>query len=116
MTRNALTARARWLAFAILCLGDIMIVLDSTIVNAPADHRKSLITETAWFGWCLSAGGRGFMLLGGRMADLWAEASLPDWHGCPAASAACGAVTRECCHPLGQCRVGGRWCRPWRCR
>ena len=67
--------RARWLAFATLCVGDLMIVLDSTIVNvALPSIRESLgFSETSlvWVvnAYILTYGG--FMLLGGRLADLY---------------------------------------------
>jgi EmrB/QacA subfamily drug resistance transporter len=102
MTGHALTARQRWLAFAILCLGDIMIVLDSTIVNvALPTIRESLgfsETELVWVvnAYLLTFGG--FMLLGGRMADLYGQRLL-FLLGIvlfTTASAACGlAVTQE---------------------
>ena len=102
MTSQALTPRERWLAFAILCLGDIMIVLDSTIVNvALPTIRTSLgFSETGlvWVvnSYLLTFGG--FMLLGGRMADLYGQRLL--WlvgiMVFTAASAACGlAVSQE---------------------
>src|SRR5918997_406254 len=50
--------RARWLALYVLCLCDLMIVLDGTVVNA------YLLT----FG--------GFLLLGGRLGDLFGHRRL----------------------------------------
>ncbi|MGZ4203289.1 MAG: MFS transporter [Thermoleophilaceae bacterium] len=73
-------SRARWIAFEILCLGDLMIVLDSTIVNvALPSIRASLgFTETSlvWVvnAYLLTFGG--FLLLGGRMADLLGRRSV----------------------------------------
>src|SRR6201997_1893334 len=67
--------RARWLALFILCLGDLMIVLDTTIVNvALPSIRVSLGfsgTSLAWVvnAYLLTFGG--FLLLGGRLGDLF---------------------------------------------
>src|SRR5919205_516174 len=70
-----LTYRARWLALYVLCLGDLMIVLDTTIVNValPSIRDDLGFTETslAWVvnGYLLTFGG--FLLLGGRLGDLF---------------------------------------------
>ncbi len=102
MTASTLTARQRWLAFAILCLGDIMIVLDSTIVNvALPTIRESLGFSETGLVWVVNAyllTFGGFMLLGGRMADLYGQRLL--WLAgivvFTAASAVCGlAVSQE---------------------
>ena len=37
-----LTARGRWLALYVLCLGDLMIVLDGTIERRPAHDQDDL--------------------------------------------------------------------------
>ena len=102
MTGHSLTARERWLAFAVLCLGDIMIVLDSTIVNvALPTIQSSLKFEDTGLVWVVNAyllTFGGFMLLGGRMADLYGQRVL--WL-CgivvfTVASAVCGlAVSQE---------------------
>jgi EmrB/QacA subfamily drug resistance transporter len=66
--------RARWLALMVLCLGDLMIVLDTTIVNValPSIREDLGFTETslAWVvnAYLLTFGG--FLLLGGRLGDL----------------------------------------------
>jgi EmrB/QacA subfamily drug resistance transporter len=66
--------RARWLALYILCLGSLMIVLDSTIVNValPSIREDLGFTETslAWVvnAYLLTYGG--LLLLGGRLGDL----------------------------------------------
>ena len=88
--------RTRWLAFATLCLGDLMIVLDSTIVNvALPSIRESLgFTETGlvWVvnAYLLTFGG--FLLLGGRLADLYGQRRLflIGLVGFTVASLACG--------------------------
>ena len=67
--------RTRWLALIVLCLGDLMIVLDTTIVNValPSIRADLGFTETslAWVvnAYLLTFGG--FLLLGGRLGDLF---------------------------------------------
>ena len=67
--------RRRWLAFYVLCLGTLMVVLDTTIVNvALPSIRTSLgfnATSLAWVvnAYMLTFGG--FLLLGGRLGDLY---------------------------------------------
>lgn len=66
---------ARWLALAILCLGSLMIVLDTTIVNValPSIGTSLGFTQTslAWVvnAYLLTFGG--FLLLGGRLGDIF---------------------------------------------
>jgi EmrB/QacA subfamily drug resistance transporter len=68
-------ARQRWLALIVLCLGDLMIVLDATIVNValPSIREDLGFSEEslAWVvnGYMLTFGG--FLLLGGRTGDLF---------------------------------------------
>jgi EmrB/QacA subfamily drug resistance transporter len=70
----------RWLALYVLCLGDIMIVLDGTIVNValPSIRADLGFTQTslAWVvnSYLLTFGG--FMLLGGRLGDLFGHRRL----------------------------------------
>jgi EmrB/QacA subfamily drug resistance transporter len=70
----------RWLALVILCLGDLMIVLDSTIVNValPSIRADLGFSETAlvWVvnAYMLTFGG--FLLLGGRLGDLFGQRRL----------------------------------------
>jgi EmrB/QacA subfamily drug resistance transporter len=72
--------QGRWLALTVLCLGSLMIVLDTTIVNvALPSIRTSLgFTETslAWVvnTYLLTFGG--FLLLGGRLGDLFGHRRL----------------------------------------
>src|SRR6188768_3022575 len=72
--------RRRWLALYILCLGDLMIVLDSTIVNValPSIRADLGFTQTslAWVvnAYLLTFGG--FLLLGGRLGDLFGHRRL----------------------------------------
>lgn len=74
MTSNA-PERQRWLALMVLCLGVLMIVLDTTIVNValPSIREDLRFTETSlvWVvnAYMLTFGG--FLLLGGRLGDLW---------------------------------------------
>ena len=91
--------RRRWFALVVLCFGSLMIVLDSTIVNvALPSIRKDLgfsQTSLAWVvnGYLLSFGG--FLLLGGRLGDLFGHRRL--FLGGIAlftlASLACGSAT-----------------------
>lgn len=70
----------RWLAFGVLCLGALMIVLDTTIVNValPSIREALGFTETslAWVvnAYLLTFGG--FLLLGGRLGDLYGQRRL----------------------------------------
>ena len=72
-----LDARRRWLALLVLCLGDLMIVLDTTIVNValPSIRTDLAFTETSlvWVvnAYMLTFGG--FLLLGGRLGDLFGQ-------------------------------------------
>src|SRR3954466_2520154 len=72
--------RTRWLALIILCLGDLMIVLDSTIVNVALPSIRGDLgfsaTSLAWVvnAYMLTFGG--FLLLGGRLGDLYGHRRL----------------------------------------
>jgi EmrB/QacA subfamily drug resistance transporter len=72
--------RTRWLAFMVLCLGSFMIVLDTTIVNvALPSIREDLGFSPASLAWVVNAymlffGG--FLLLGGRLGDLYGHRRL----------------------------------------
>jgi len=67
--------RQRWLALIVLCLGDLMIVLDVTIVNvALPSIRADLGFTEASLAWVVNAyllTFGGFLLLGGRAGDLF---------------------------------------------
>src|SRR4051794_4940589 len=75
-----LDTRARWIALYVLCLGDLMIVVDMTIVNValPSIRDDLGFTETslAWVvnAYLLTFGG--FLLLGGRLGDLFGKRRL----------------------------------------
>ena len=72
--------RARWLALIVLCLGDLMIVLDTTVVNValPSIREDLGFSETS-LAWVVNAYlltfGR-FLLLGGRLGDLFGHRRL----------------------------------------
>jgi EmrB/QacA subfamily drug resistance transporter len=75
-----LDSRRRWLALIILCLGDLMIVLDVTIVGValPSIRTDLDFTESslAWVvnAYLITFGG--FLLLGGRLGDLFGHRRL----------------------------------------
>ncbi len=72
--------RNRWLALYVLCLGSLMIVLDVTIVNVALPSIKADLgfsqTSLAWVvnAYLLTFGG--FLLLGGRLGDLFGHRRL----------------------------------------
>jgi EmrB/QacA subfamily drug resistance transporter len=72
--------RTRWLALYVLCLASLMIVLDVTIVNValPSIREDLGFSETslAWVvnAYLLTYGG--FLLLGGRLGDLFGHRRL----------------------------------------
>src|SRR5512142_184084 len=75
-----LEGRSRWLALIVLCLGVLMIVLDTTIVNValPSIAADLGFSETSlvWVvnAYMLTFGG--FLLLGGRLGDLYGHRKL----------------------------------------
>ena len=72
--------RKRWLALFVLCLGTLMIVLDSTIVNvALPSIRTDLGFSEASLAWVVNAyllTFGGCLLLGGRLGDLFGHRRL----------------------------------------
>ncbi|MET3443055.1 EmrB/QacA subfamily drug resistance transporter [Variovorax paradoxus] len=80
MTDTLDNNRKRWLALMVLCLGVLMIVLDTTIVNValPSIRTDLGFTETSlvWVvnAYMLTFGG--FLLLGGRLGDLYGHRRL----------------------------------------
>src|SRR3712207_4989348 len=68
------TARKKWLALALLCAVQFMVVLDIAIVNvALPSIQVDLEFSQENLQWVISAYALvfgGFLLLGGRMADL----------------------------------------------
>src|SRR5690349_22124189 len=73
-------ARKRWWALYVLCAGVLMIVLDTTIVNValPSIREDLRFSETSlvWVvnAYLLTFGG--FLLLGGRLGDLFGSRRL----------------------------------------
>jgi len=73
-TGTAASERRRWIALAVLCLGQLMMVLDATIVNValPSIQRELHFTQAnlTWVidGYLITFGG--FLLLAGRFGDL----------------------------------------------
>ncbi len=76
----AMENRNRWLALLVLCLGDLMIVLDVTIVGVALPSIKEDLgfsdSSLAWVvnAYLLTFGG--FLLLGGRLGDLFGHRRL----------------------------------------
>src|SRR5437588_8226393 len=72
--------RTRWFALYVLCLGSLMIVLDVTIVNVALPSIRQDLgfsgTSLAWVvnAYVLTYGG--FLLLGGRLGDLFGHRRL----------------------------------------
>jgi len=70
----------RWLALIVLCMGDLMIVLDTTIVNVALPSIQADLgfsqTSLVWVvnAYMLTFGG--FLLLGGRLGDLFGHRRL----------------------------------------
>src|SRR5256885_2587862 len=96
-----LDRRTRWLGLYVLCLGDLMIVLDTTIVNVALPSIKDDLgfsaTSLAWVvnAYLLTFGG--FLLLGGRLGDLYGHRRmfLIGIALFTVASIACGAANGE---------------------
>ena len=95
------TGRGRWLALYVLCLGDLMIVLDGTIVNVALPTIRDDLgfsqTSLAWVvnAYLLTFGG--FLLLGGRLGDLFGQRRmfLTGIALFTLASLACGLATTQ---------------------
>ena len=74
MTPYAPSSRRRWIALVVLCLGQLMIVLDATIVNValPAIQGDLHFTQAS-LTWVVNAyliAFGSFLLLAGRLGDL----------------------------------------------
>lgn len=97
----SLEGRSRWLALIILCLGDLMIVLDGTIVNvALPTIQEDLEFSQESLAWVVNAyllTFGGFLLLGGRLGDLFGHRRLflIGITLFTAASLACGLATSQ---------------------
>src|SRR5687768_18040519 len=76
----SLEGRKRWIALLVLCFGDLMIVLDVTIVNVALPSIRDDLgfseTSLAWVvnAYLITFGG--FLLLGGRLGDLFGHRRL----------------------------------------
>src|SRR5690625_3902949 len=70
-----LTGRRRSVALFLLCLGQLMCILDISIVNiAIPSIQKELNLDTATLQWLITAyvlTYGGFLLVGGRVGDLY---------------------------------------------
>src|SRR6187455_3247522 len=98
---HGIGAGQRWLVLYILCAGVLMIVLDTTIVNValPSIRADLGFTETSlvWVvnAYLLTFGG--FLLLGGRLGDLFGHRRifLAGLAVFTVASAACGLANTQ---------------------
>jgi EmrB/QacA subfamily drug resistance transporter len=96
-----LNPRIRWLALVILCVGDLMIVVDTTVVNVALPSIRSDLhfsqTSLAWVvnAYMLTFGG--FLLLAGRLGDLYGHRRLflTGTAAFTAASLVCGLSTSQ---------------------
>jgi EmrB/QacA subfamily drug resistance transporter len=72
--------KKRWLAFYLLCAGEFMIVIDTTIINvALPSIQADLAFSDAGLVWVINAymvTYGGFLLLGGRLGDLYGQRRL----------------------------------------
>lgn len=99
--KEHLDDRKRWWALIVLCLGVLMMVLDTTIVNValPSIRADLHFTETSlvWVvnAYMLTFGG--FLLLGGRLGDLYGHRRvfLLGIAGFTIASLACGLANSQ---------------------
>jgi EmrB/QacA subfamily drug resistance transporter len=77
---ETLTARARWAALVVVCFGQFMVILDATIVNvALPSIQTDLELSTEQLQWIVNSYTLlfgGFLLLGGRAADLLGRRAL----------------------------------------
>jgi EmrB/QacA subfamily drug resistance transporter len=91
----------KWVALSVLCLGTLMIVLDTTIVNValPSIRTRLGFSEVslAWVinAYILTFGG--FLMLGGRLGDLFGQRKLflIGLTAFTLASLACGLATTQ---------------------
>jgi EmrB/QacA subfamily drug resistance transporter len=78
--REQTDGRRRWFALIVLCMGSLMIVLDTTIVNVALPSIRADLgfsqTSLAWVvnAYLLTFGG--CLLLGGRLGDLYGQRRL----------------------------------------
>jgi EmrB/QacA subfamily drug resistance transporter len=80
LSSRTLSSKTRWLALVILCVGDLMIVVDTTVVNVALPSIRSDLgfsqTSLAWVvnAYMLTFGG--LLLLAGRFGDLFGHRRL----------------------------------------
>ena len=78
--QTTIEGQKRWFALVVLCMGSLMIVLDTTIVNVALPSIRTDLGFTqeslAWVvnAYLLTFGG--FLLLGGRLGDLFGQRRL----------------------------------------
>ena len=119
-----MTERKRWLAFYLLCAGEFMIVIDTTIVNValPSIQTDLAFTESSlvWVVNAYMVTYGGFLLLGGRLGDLYGQRRLLllGLSVFTLASLVCGVrARRRCSSARGRCRGwAARWSRRSRSR
>src|ERR671932_1704865 len=96
MARVLQDHRRRWVALAVLCLGQLMMILDATIVNvALPSIQADLGFSSANLTWVVDAymiAFGSFLLLAGRLGDLAGRKRvfLAGLAPFPLASASCG--------------------------
>src|SRR5579885_474797 len=96
-----LSSRTRWIALLILCVGDLMIVVDTTVVNLalPSIRNNLGFSQTSLAlvvnAYMLTFGG--FLLLAGRFGDLFGHKRLflVGTAAFTAASLVCGISTTK---------------------
>jgi MFS family permease len=80
MPESAHRTHNPWLTVAVVCIAQLMVVLDATIVNvALPSIQRSLHMTTGNLQWVVNAytlAFGGFLLLGGRAADLFGRRRL----------------------------------------
>jgi Sugar phosphate permease len=96
---TGLSSRTRWLALVILCVGDLMIVVDTTVVNVALptiqDDLGFSQSELAWVvnAYLLTFGG--FLLLAGRLGDLFGHRGCSSSASPPSRSPRSSAASRR---------------------
>ncbi|HEV8670151.1 MAG TPA: MFS transporter [Candidatus Limnocylindria bacterium] len=99
--RDTQSSARRWIALGVVCFGALMIVLDGTIVNiALPSIQRDLGFSQAGLAWVVNAyvlTFGGFLLLGGRAADLIGRRAvlIAGLALFTAASAVCGLATTQ---------------------
>ncbi|WP_424188051.1 MFS transporter [Actinokineospora sp. G85] len=77
MTANSPTERGRWIALSVLCMGELMILLDATIVNVALDTiRRDLGFDQSTLAWVVNGyliAFGGLLMLSGRLGDLFGK-------------------------------------------